>query len=217
LQDQPFRVLAVLLEHPGKVVTREELRERVWPSNVYVDFDQGLNNAVKKLREALGDSADSPTLIETVARHGYRFIATVSAVPDPPAQSRRPLESRTRRNSILVGLAAVLLAALGYSAWRGSTTHIAPSSEKVTLAVLPFENLSGDSDQEYFSDGLTEEMIAQLGRLNPDRLAVIARGSVVKYKRSTLAQTGSAGNCRPTTLFKGAFAALRIAYESLFI
>ncbi|HEX3397742.1 MAG TPA: tetratricopeptide repeat protein [Steroidobacteraceae bacterium] len=203
LQDQPFRVLAVLVEHPGKVVTREELRERVWPSNVYVDFDQGLNNAVKKLREALGDSADSPTLIETVARHGYRFIATVSAVPVQPAQSRRPLGSHTLRNSILVGLTAVLLAALGYLAWRGSSGRIAPPSEKVTLAVLPFENLSGDSDQEFFSDGLTEEMIAQLGRLNPDRLAVIARGSVAKYKRSTLGANQIGGELHADYLVQG--------------
>src|ERR1700732_2359609 len=81
LQDQPFRVLAVLVEHAGQVVTRDELRQQVWPSNVYVDFDQGLNNAIKKVREALGDSADSPRLIETVARHGYRFISPVSAGP----------------------------------------------------------------------------------------------------------------------------------------
>ncbi|HEY0747216.1 MAG TPA: winged helix-turn-helix domain-containing protein [Steroidobacteraceae bacterium] len=202
LQDQPFRVLAVLVEHPGKVVTRDELRQRVWPSNVYVDFDQGLNNAVKKLREALGDSADSPRLIETVARHGYRFIATVSAVPAQPAQSRRPLGSGTLRNSILIGLTAGLLAAFGYWAWRGSTTHIAPSG-KVTLAVLPFENLSGDSEQEFFSDGLTEEMIAQLGKLNPDRLTVIARGSVAKYKRSTLSVNQIGRELRADYLVEG--------------
>jgi TolB-like protein/Flp pilus assembly protein TadD len=145
-----------------------------------------LNNAIKKVREALGDSADSPILIETVARHGYRFIAAVNAVPARPAQSQLPLGSRTLRHSILIGLTAGLLAVVGYWAWRGSTTRMAASSERVTLAVLPLENLSGDSDQEFFSDGLTEEMIAQLGKLNPDRLTVIARGSVAKYKRSTL-------------------------------
>ena len=75
LQDQPFRVLALLSEHAGQVVTREELRQKVWPTDVYVDFDQGLNNAIKKVREALGDSADSPRFIETLARHGYRFVA----------------------------------------------------------------------------------------------------------------------------------------------
>jgi DNA-binding response OmpR family regulator len=74
LQDQPFRVLAVLLERAGQVITREELRQQVWPENVYIDFDQGLNNAIKKIREALGDSSDSPRLIETVARHGYRSL-----------------------------------------------------------------------------------------------------------------------------------------------
>jgi DNA-binding winged helix-turn-helix (wHTH) protein len=90
LQDQPFRVLAVLVEHAGQVVTRDELRQKVWPSNVYVDFDQGLNNAIKKVREALGDAADSPRLIETVARHGYRFISPVSAVPAPPPPTPGP-------------------------------------------------------------------------------------------------------------------------------
>jgi DNA-binding winged helix-turn-helix (wHTH) protein len=90
LQDQPFRVLAVLVEHAGHVVTRDELRQKVWPSNVYVDFDQGLNSAIKKVREALGDAADSPRLIETVARHGYRFISPVSAVPTlPPNRGSR--------------------------------------------------------------------------------------------------------------------------------
>src|SRR6202043_667369 len=102
LQDQPFRVLAVLVERAGQVVTREELRQRVWPSSVYVDFDQGLNNAIKKVRRALGDSADSPILIETVARHGYRFIATVSAVPARPAEPQFKFGSRTLRNGILI-------------------------------------------------------------------------------------------------------------------
>jgi len=186
LQDQPFRVLAVLIEHAGQVVTRDELRQKVWPSNVYVDFDQGLNNAIKKVREALGDSADSPRLIETVSRHGYRFISPVSAVQAPPPQPRFPLRSSAFRNAIAIGLTAVLLAAFAYWVWHESTKRTAPSSNRITLAVLPFDNLSGDPDQEFFSDGLTEEMIAQLGKLNPDRLTVIARGSVAKYKRSTL-------------------------------
>ena len=186
LQDQPFRVLAVLVEHAGQVVTRDELRQKVWPSNVYVDFDQGLNNAIKKLREALGDSADSPRLIETVARHGYRFISTVSAVPASLPQPLFPLGSRAFRNAFAVGLTAVLLAVFGYWVWHQSAKRTAPSSDRVTLAVLPFDNLSGDPEQEFFSDGLTEEMIAQLGKLNPGRLTVIAPSSVAKYKRSTL-------------------------------
>src|SRR6267142_439989 len=81
LQDQPFRVLAMLVERAGQVVTREELRDKIWPGDVYVTFDQGLNNAIKKVRDALGDSADNPRFIETLARHGYRFVAPVNAVP----------------------------------------------------------------------------------------------------------------------------------------
>jgi TolB-like protein/DNA-binding winged helix-turn-helix (wHTH) protein/Tfp pilus assembly protein PilF len=187
LQDQPFRVLALLVDHAGQVVTREELRQRVWPSNVYVDFDQGLNNAIKKVREALGDSADSPRFIETVARHGYRFVATASAAPAQPDEPRSRIGSRTLRNGILISSTAALLATVGYWAWHGSAMRAGPSSQKVILAVLPFDNLSGDPDQEFFSDGLTEEMIAQLGKLNPERLTVIARGSVAKYKGGSLA------------------------------
>jgi TolB-like protein/DNA-binding winged helix-turn-helix (wHTH) protein/Tfp pilus assembly protein PilF len=187
LQDQPLRVLALLVDRAGQVVTREELRQRVWPSNVYVDFDQGLNNAIKKVREALGDSADSPRFIETVARHGYRFVATVRAAPAQPAEPRSRFGLRTLRNGILISSTAALLAAVAYWAWPGSAMRGGPSSEKVILAVLPFDNLSGDPDQEFFSDGLTEEMIAQLGKLNPERLTVIARGSVAKYKHTSLA------------------------------
>ena len=187
LQDQPFRVLALLVERAGQLVTREDLRQRVWPGNVYVDFDQGLNNAIKKVREALGDSADSPTLIETVARHGYRFIAPVTAPSAYPAEAGSTSESHILKKGILVGLAAALVAALSLWAWLESGTRRAPLSATVTLAVLPFDNLSGDPDQEFFSDGMTEEMIAQLGKLNPERLTVIARGGVEKYKHSSLA------------------------------
>src|SRR3984893_7315225 len=187
LQGQPFRVLALLVDRAGQVVTREELRQRVWPSNVYVDFDQGLNNSIKKVREALGDSADSPRFIETVARHGYRFVAPVGAAPARPAGPRSRFGLRTLRNGILISSTAALLAAVGYWAWHGSAMRAGSSSEKVILAVLPFDNLSGDPDQEFFSDGLTEEMIAQLGKLNPERLTVIARGSVAMYKHTSLA------------------------------
>src|SRR5580692_8742933 len=187
LQDQPFRVLALLVDRAGQVVTREELRQRVWPSNAYVDFDQGLNNAIKKVREALGDSADSPRFLETVARHGYRFVATVSTAPARLAELRPQFELRTVRNGILISSAVAVLAAVSYWAWHESAMRAGPTSEKVILAVLPFDNLSRDPDQEFFSDGLTEEMIAQLGKLNPERLTVIARGSVAKYKGSSLA------------------------------
>jgi TolB-like protein/DNA-binding winged helix-turn-helix (wHTH) protein/tetratricopeptide (TPR) repeat protein len=194
LQEQPFRVLALLVERAGQVVTREELRQRVWPTEAYVAFDQGLNNAIKKVRDALGDSADSPRFIETLARHGYRFVAPVGALPQRPSEPQVRLGLRTHWKLTLIGLAsASLLAALAYWAWHGSTTHAGYPTDKVILAVLPFDNLSHDPDQEFFSDGLTEEMIAQLGKLNPERLTVISRGSVAKYKNSRLAanQIGS--------------------------
>ena len=204
LQEQPFRVLALLVEHAGQVVTREELQKNVWPTDVYVAFDQGLNNAIKKVRDALGDSADSPRFVETLARHGYRFIAPVTAaamnaaqvpgnaapasaepLPAPPPQQHPG--SRALRKRALIGSAiACLLAALAFWAWHGSAMRESAAPDRVILAVLPFDNLSGDPDQEFFSDGLTEEMITQLGKLNPERLLVIARGSVAKYKGSSL-------------------------------
>jgi TolB-like protein/tetratricopeptide (TPR) repeat protein len=139
LQEQPFQMLSVLLERPGEVVTREELRKRLWSGNTFVDFEHSLATAVKKLRRALGDSAAHPQFIETLPRRGYRFIATLEA------------ESR---------------------------------AGKPIVAVLPFENLTGDPGQEYFSDGVTEEMIARLGRLSPQRLGVIAWASAIRYKNS---------------------------------
>lgn len=219
LQEQPFRVLALLVERAGQVVTREELQKKVWPTDVYVAFDQGLNNAIKKVRDALGDSADSPRFVETLARHGYRFIAPVNgaslsaaevsaasvsvpamgtgpapvsaappgAEPPPPSQSRLHPGSRAlQKPALIAAAAACVLAALAYWAWDGSLLRVRPGPHRVILAVLPFDNLSRDPDQEFFSDGLTEEMITQLGKLNPERLSVIARGSVAKYKGSSL-------------------------------
>src|SRR4029077_1108411 len=121
LQEQPFRVLALLVERAGQVVTREELRQKVWPSDVYVAFDQGLNNAIKKVRDALGDSADSPRFIETLARHGYRFVAPVNGVPQRPSERQVRFGLRTHWKPALIGLAgASLLAVLAYWGWHGS-------------------------------------------------------------------------------------------------
>jgi len=143
LQQRPFQILAVLLDRPGEVVTREELRRQIWPPDIFVDFDHSLKTAISKIREALGDSADRPRYLETLPRRGYRFIGAVEDVP-----------TATR---------------LG---------------DQIRLAVLPFENLSNDREQEYFSDGITDEMIAQLGSAQSQRLAVIARTSAMHYKRT---------------------------------
>lgn len=146
LQDQPFQVLALLVQHAGEVVTREELRKSLWPADTFVDFEDGLNTTIKKIRMALGDSAEHPRFIETLPRRGYRFILPVQ----PPAGIALP----------------------------------AGKPEKVMLAVLPFNNLSADPEQEFFSDGMTEEMIGHLGMISPGKLGVIARTSVMKYRNA---------------------------------
>src|SRR5690349_5185808 len=159
LQEQPFRLLVLLLERAGDVVTREEVREKLWPADTYVDFDHSLNTAVRKLREALGDSAETPRYVETLARRGYRFIApakNVATAAPPSASSRRPF---------ILALATFVVACavlVGYweVAHSGPTRPTWPTSSqggRLTLAVLPLDNLSGDADQEYLSDGLTEE------------------------------------------------------------
>jgi TolB-like protein/DNA-binding winged helix-turn-helix (wHTH) protein/Flp pilus assembly protein TadD len=187
LQDQPFRVLALLVDRAGQVVTREELRQNIWPTEVYVTFDQGLNNAIKKVRNALEDSADNPRFVETVAKHGYRFVAPVRVEQRSASETLFGSRLRALRNTALIGLtSAVVLASLAYWTWQRSAMRAKSSSGRTVLAVLPFDNLSRDPDQEFFSEGLTEEMITQLGKLNPERLTVIARGSVATYKGSSL-------------------------------
>jgi TolB-like protein/DNA-binding winged helix-turn-helix (wHTH) protein/Tfp pilus assembly protein PilF len=208
LRGQPFCILSILLERPGDVVTRDEIRQKLWAADTFVDFEHSLNSAIKKLRGALGDTPDNPRYIETIPRVGYRFIAPVQEVslrsePEPSVSSTNtvtspeiqtaPLVSRWGWQRIVaVALAVVVLAAVGVFAWRKSHLRAGSTGEKVVLAVLPFSNLTGDPGQEYFSDGLTEEMIAQLGRIDPERIGVIARTSVMHYKGSseTLPQIG---------------------------
>lgn len=206
LPEQPFQVLKALLDRPGDLVTREELRHRLWPAETFVDFEHGLNAAVRRLRDALGDSADVPRFVETLPRRGYRFIAPVIApaaederrtvredvesqprafeTPDRPSAPRRQARARV---SALVAAVAVVSAAIWTS---GSLSRPSTSSQQtptghIMLAVLPFENLTGDVDQEYVGDGMTEELIAQLGRMDPSRLGVIARTSAMQFKKTT--------------------------------
>jgi TolB-like protein/DNA-binding winged helix-turn-helix (wHTH) protein/Flp pilus assembly protein TadD len=203
LQKQPFQVLAMLLEHAGEVITREELQKNLWPADTFVDFDHGLNKTINKIREALGDSAESPRFVETVARRGYRFLAEVKdvgggPVPGPthgtevlsgsqhsdlaktaaqPA-TRKRLESPLTWRRLGAGLAVllvILLASILYLRNRPSSALIR------SLAVLPLESLSGDASQDYFADGMTDELITDLGQISA--LRVISRTSVMSYKR----------------------------------
>ena len=202
LQEQPFQVLVMLLEHAGEVVSREELQKKLWPADTFVDFDHGLNKAINKIREALGDSAGSPRFVETVARRGYRFLAevkvadaivahdagslsqslpmaTVPSLPDPAVKRATPnpyLPSLGMKISILVAVALMAVPAAWMLRFRNR-----PSPAIRSLAVLPLDSLSGDASQDYFADGMTDELITDLGQISA--LRVISRTSVMRYKR----------------------------------
>ncbi len=187
LQDQPFQILQVLLEHPGKIVTREELQRQIWPSDTFVDFDRGLYNAVKKLREALGDSADNPRYIETLSRRGYRFIAAVhgnghAAVEVSPLPASRPRVNRGPRIGIAlaVGTMVILAAVLGGRFWPEFSARSTPRIH--SIAVLPLQNLTADPGQEYFSDGMTDALITDLAQIGG--VKVISRTSSMQYKQT---------------------------------
>ena len=221
LQEQPFRVLAMLLERPGEVITRQELQARLWPADTYVGFDEGLNTAIRKLRTAFGDSAGNPRFIETLPRRGYRFIAPVTesatandlpliadaiglkngeavldsepavSAPDYPTLAPN-IRKRPWKPAVLV--TALLILALTVATYMMRTRRPSGSApaKRAMLAILPFQNLSNDPKQEYFSDGLTEETITDLGQLSPENLGVIARTSAMAYKHTdkTISQIG---------------------------
>ena len=182
LQEQPFRILVSLLRQPGEVVTREELRRELWASDTFVDFDHSLNAAIKRLRDALGDSAENPRFIETLPRHGYRFIT--SAGPD--ALHQKPTSLLLRRRGLFLAAGAILaVAALLFAVDGGGLRSKALSPAAIqpqirSLAVLPLTNISADPDQEQFADGMTDALITELSRIGS--LRVISRTSVMQYK-----------------------------------
>jgi TolB-like protein/DNA-binding winged helix-turn-helix (wHTH) protein/Flp pilus assembly protein TadD len=197
LQDKPALLLARLLEQPGALVTREELYRHLWPDGTYVEFDAGLNSAVRRLREVLDDSAETPRYVETMARRGYRFVAPAEwlepapEAPPPEPEPPRPPARAVRWEAPLLVLAVLALVAAVVALSRRSAQP-PPDPQRVLIAVLPFTELSGDPEQQYFADGLTEEMIAQLGQVEPARLGVIAPGSVMRYRgaRRSLREVG---------------------------
>jgi TolB-like protein/DNA-binding winged helix-turn-helix (wHTH) protein/tetratricopeptide (TPR) repeat protein len=190
LQEQPLRVLDALLEAAGEPVAREALRQRLWPDDTFVDFDNGLNRAINRLRAALGDEAGNPRFIETLERRGYRFIAPV-ATPEadlPAGTAIAPEALREERGAggkpwIGAAAAAAALAAVTFAvmtAWRRDRAPQRPAIR--SLAVLPLANLTGDPAQDYFSDGMTDALITNLASL--PALRVISRQSVMRYKGS---------------------------------
>ena len=221
LQEQPRRILEVLLEQPGEVVTREELRRKLWQPDTFVDFDHSLNTAMMRLREILGDSPDHPRFIETVPRRGYRFIFAVqqisrehapaphvASVDHPIADNRTANVQVTDRSTIpavqtpsepllitagprqvelrraaFAALAAFLLMLVAVALvlhWQGKLWPSQASRHGMSLVVLPMENLSGEPSQEYFADGMTDELIASLARVSS--LRVISHTTSMEYK-----------------------------------
>jgi TolB-like protein/DNA-binding winged helix-turn-helix (wHTH) protein/Flp pilus assembly protein TadD len=238
LERIPLEILILLLEHRGEIVSREKIVARVWGNDVFLDTDNSIRGAIRKVRQALKDDPETPRFVQTVTGRGYRFIAPIispeeehTTEPPKPGASINPTGARsfvsqpgnwpqggsqglmnqeqertagqvpgneTARGRVrqraltwlFVGLASLavvsILSLLTFWGWRVSRVP-AVFQRKTVLAVLPFDNLSGNPDQEFFSEGLTEEMIAQVGKLNRDRLKVVASSSVAKYKGSTLA------------------------------
>jgi TolB-like protein/DNA-binding winged helix-turn-helix (wHTH) protein len=202
LQEQPFQVLVVLLGRHGELVTRDELRAEIWPKGTFVDFDRGLNTAIKKIRAALGDSANVPRYVETIPRRGYRFVAPAErARSEHCNDSSLPLTSlpaaavkwtgEWRWSPLALLLAAALIAVSGTYAYFHWSRHHADVSQRAMLVVLPFENMSADSEQDYLCEGLSEELTTQLGLVDPKRLAVVARITASAYARNkTVAEIG---------------------------
>jgi len=206
LEGQPFQILAALLERPGELVTREELQKGLWPDETFVDFEQGINAAVKRLRVALEDSAEQPRFIETLPRRGYRFIARIEngaqsaqqrleqnhvelalAAKGTDSKETQPVDvgRETFRRSVVIGIAGiaalvVLILVLNLGGWRDRLLGRPTAGEINSIAVLPLENLTGNPEQEYFVDGVTEALITELGKISS--LRVISRTSAMAFK-----------------------------------
>ena len=196
LQEQPFQVLALLVKRAGKVVTREEILGELWPAGSAVDPDRSLDIAMNTLRGALGDPADRAALVKTLPGRGFQFVAPVKVEKaDSPrplgieALGRKRLQALAPRggNSFLrwgpIAMVFVLGAGLALAAYV-LVKRAPATAARIKLAVLPFNNLSGKAEDEHLSDGMTEEMITRLGRLQGQRLGVIAATSVWPFKHT---------------------------------
>ena len=202
LQEKPLRLLTVLLDNPQRLVTRDQLRERMWDNDTFVDFELGINVAAMKVRDALGDSAEKPRFIQTVSKKGYRFLLPVevlspeltaptvvdspSVAADPPTAQATPNSAHSahsvRNTWLIAALAAVVLSAFGLWLFEIETRNRDPGQIH-SLAVLPLRNLSPDSSQDYLADGITEDLITNLAQSLP--LRVISRTSVMRYKQTS--------------------------------
>lgn len=197
LQEQPFQVLTALLQHAGELVTREQLRQQVWPQDTFVEFDHALNTAIKKIRAALCDDAATPRYVETIPKRGYRWIAPLRPAREPGtpavAEPSRPAEPLTlpapREREVLLTwrwmvalLLAGILAALGFGFTRYGRSG---STAKTLLVVLPFENWSDDVAQARTCRGITEDVIGEFARLHLAHIQIVPDATVMQYENAT--------------------------------
>ena len=201
LEGQPLRILALLVERPGELVTREDVRRRLWPGNTIVDFEHSINAAMKRLREALGDSAESPRFIETLPRRGYRFLQPVKSVDSqaaPPVRARRYVWQAG-----LLSLGVLLIGLLAVNAFGLRDRLAGPGNGRasVAMAVLPLKNLSGDSSQDYYADGISEALSTELGKIG--RLQVLSFQSMTRYRQTQKPLPQIAQELRVDALLEG--------------
>jgi len=204
LERKPLEALILLAERPGELVSREEILEKIWGKDVYVDADNSINAAIRKIRAALKDDPENPRFLYTVPGKGYRFtgefkskglVSTASLTPGAQSTNSR------RKWMAVVGLSFGLAALLAFAWLQHKKSSQDP--QRLMLAVLPFVNLSGDPKQEYFADGFTEELITQLGGLQPERLGVIARTSSMQYKNAKKGAASIAQELKVQYLLEG--------------
>ena len=216
LQEKPFRILAILLDRPGELITREELRQKLWSADTFVDFDHSLGTAIGKLRQALGDSPQNPKFVETVSSRGYRFVGaihprsqslprplqTIAALEEAHKSGERANSARGLRNHVTAIIALVLLLALilGISVVQ---RRFLRSSDPVigSVAVLPLENLSGDTGQEFLADGMTDALITNLAKIGA--LHVVSRTSIMRYKGTSKSARQIAGELNVDSIVEG--------------
>ena len=226
LQDQPFQVLSVLLERRGEIVTRDELKQILWPADTFVDFDDGLNTAIRKIRDVLGDSAEKPRFIETIPRRGYRFVGRLADVrpailPSLMEESKANSEQantgldlsdsavlapqRTllsgRWRVLLTGVAALTVFSFALLLYRSRSANTPKQPAVKSLAVLPLKNLSGDPTEEYLADGMTEALIGRLAGIR--NLRVISRTSIMRFKDTQLSVPEIAKSLQADALVEG--------------
>jgi TolB-like protein/DNA-binding winged helix-turn-helix (wHTH) protein len=204
LERIPMDLLLLLVERRGELVTREEIIEKIWGKDVFLDTDSRIDAAIRKIRQALKDDPERPLFVQTITGKGYRFVAAVEksdlpsiekkvefeeaarleGTPQPLPRQNAPAFCRSRWKLLLVAILVAILAGVAYFLRSRAASNTAAGQKRVMLPVLPFANLSNDPEQEYFSDGLTEETITDVGAVNPEKLGVIARTSAMAYKNT---------------------------------